>query len=59
MKRVLLLVIAIFSFAFTFSSCGPKCKKCHMDLMGVKTPEQEMCGDQLEQAKKTTGMICE
>jgi hypothetical protein len=62
MKRKYLLFFGILAVvtAVIFTSCGPKCKKCHAEVMeGVATPAQELCGEQLEQALKTPGMKCE
>jgi hypothetical protein len=28
-------------------------------MMGIKSPEQELCGDELKNAEKTPGMVCE
>jgi len=42
----------------SLSQCGPKCKTCHAEVMGVKTPEKELCGEELQKAEETTGIIC-
>lgn len=41
------------------SSCGPKCKMCHAEMMGFQTPKQEYCGDQLKQVEQSGTMSCE
>ena len=58
MKRLFLLTLLGCTLLFLTSSCK-RCKKCHSELMGVKSPAYEMCGDQLEQAEKTPTMVCE
>lgn len=61
MKQKLLLFSCALAAVIivAFSSCGPKCKKCHTEVMGISSPAQELCGEQLEQAMKTPGVKCE
>lgn len=56
-KQILVFAIVLTTLA-GIASCGAKCKTCQADVMGVKSPEQELCGDQLKQAEKTPGMVC-
>ncbi|HTN45328.1 MAG TPA: hypothetical protein VL098_03210 [Flavipsychrobacter sp.] len=58
MKHLIKASLVALLTITAFGSCK-NCAKCHADVMGIKGPEQEICGDQLEQAKKTPGMICE
>lgn len=58
MKRLFFSLLISISLAASLSSCK-RCKKCHAEMFGVKGPQQELCGEQLEQAKKTAGMVCE
>lgn len=60
MKRKHMKIFYCLATAFIFflSSCGADCKKCHAEVLGVATPAQELCGEQLEQALKTPGMVC-
>jgi hypothetical protein len=39
-------------------SCN-NCEICNTEMMGIKSPEQELCGDELKNAEKTPGMVCE
>lgn len=59
MKKALLLLSIIVTLLTSLSSCN-QCKKCHANVVaGLQTPTQEMCGEQLKQAEKTPGMVCE
>lgn len=58
MKRLFFSLMIAISLVTSVSSCK-RCKKCHAEVFGVKSPAQELCGDQLEQAEKTAGMVCE
>lgn len=40
-----------------FSGCSD-CKKCHAEALGINSPEQELCGDELKKAEQTPGMVC-
>lgn len=51
-------LLSVFAVMVSIQSCGPKCKQCHTEVLGMKTPATELCGDQLKQAEKTQGMIC-
>lgn len=55
--------IIIFGFIAAITTTAlPSCKNCatcHAEIMGVASPSQELCGDELKQAKKTAGMVCE
>jgi len=41
-----------------FASCS-NCGQCHTEVMGVKSPSQKLCGDDLKRAQQMPGMICE
>ncbi len=59
MKKILFLLSISVTLLTSLSSCN-QCKKCHANVVaGLETPKQEMCGDQLKQAEKTPGMVCE
>lgn len=58
MKRNILLLAFIICIA-AFSSCGPKCAKCHVDVMGIKSPEKEYCGDSLKRVKELPNVVCD
>lgn len=58
MKTNILAVLSCLLLIIV-SSCGPKCKMCHAEFMGVQTPKQEYCGDQLEYVEKSGTMSCE
>lgn len=54
-----LITAGLFVATFIVASCGPKCKKCAAEVMGVKGPAQELCGEDLKRAEKTPGVTCE
>lgn len=58
MKRLFVLLAVCLALSAGFSSCK-NCKQCHAEMLGVKSPPQEYCGEQLEQVRKVTGMVCE
>ncbi len=58
MKRFLLFAIISFGVCL-FLSCGETCKNCHAEVMGVKSPPQKVCGEQLKEVEKVAGMVCE
>ncbi len=58
MKKLLYGTFILLLCVTGFASCEPDCKKCYTELMGVKTPEKEYCGEQLKQIEKTQSMIC-
>ena len=44
MKNVKVLFVALVVSAFVFASCGEKCLNCTMDIGGVVTELEEVCG---------------
>ncbi|GEM_PF-2985342 len=59
MKKTMLLIGLIMVVSATLISCGPKCKKCSAEIgMGIKSPEKEVCGDELKEIEKLPGMVC-
>jgi len=59
MKSYLFSALLCASLIVSITSCGPKCKQCHVELMGQKSPEQELCGDELKRVEDTGAMVCE
>jgi len=57
MKKVILFSAFAIVSLVGFSGCND-CKTCHTELMGIKGPEQEVCGDELKTVEKTPGMVC-
>ncbi len=53
-----LITAGLFIATFIVASCGPKCKKCAAEVMGLKGPAQELCGEDLKRAEKTPGVTC-
>lgn len=59
MRKTMMLLVLISVLSASLLSCGPKCKKCSADIgMGIKSPEKELCGDELKEAEKLPGMVC-
>jgi hypothetical protein len=58
-KCKLKTIIMLIMIVSVYSSCKPKCKYCHTEINGIKSPPQELCGEQLIQAEQTAGMVCE
>lgn len=58
MKRFIFYGLFAVVTLVGFASCSD-CKKCHAEVAGVKSQEQELCGDDLKKAKETPGMVCE
>jgi hypothetical protein len=58
MKQIV-LICALLLGALTLNTGCNRCQQCHGEMLGVKGPSQEYCGEQLEQAKTTPGMVCE
>lgn len=57
-KHLLSIVILAIAATVTVTSCGPKCKQCHAEVLGVASPDQKFCGEELERALKVPGMVC-
>jgi len=57
MKKIILFSAFALLSIVGFSSCS-NCKKCHAEMLGVKGPEQEFCGEELKTAQNTAGMVC-
>ena len=56
MKYAVICFVMILGIGF--ASCK-NCKKCHTELLGVKSPAQEYCGDDLKKVEQTPGVVCE
>ena len=59
MKKRNIFLITIIIGITAFTSCGLKCAKCHVDIMGVKTPDKEYCGDSLKRVKELPNVVCD
>jgi hypothetical protein len=55
----LVQLIFLLTVMTTYTACKPRCKNCHTEINGIKSPPQELCGEQLKQAEQTKGMVCE
>jgi hypothetical protein len=59
MKRNLLVFISLLLLSSLMSACGPECKKCSAEVLGLKGPERELCGEELKKAEQTPGVTCQ
>lgn len=59
MRSYIVSALLCASLAIATTSCGPKCKTCRAQVMGVTGPAQEVCGDELKRIEGTTGVTCE
>ncbi len=57
MKKTIFFLLAVV-FVLGMTSCK-KCKTCYTEVMGIKSPEQKYCGDELKQIEKVPGITCE
>lgn len=57
MKYVVMFCFVVISAA-GLVSCK-NCKICHAEMLGVKSPPQEYCGDELKKIQQTPGVVCE
>ncbi|MBL7717978.1 MAG: hypothetical protein JNL72_04010 [Flavipsychrobacter sp.] len=58
MKKMIMSAMFAFIAIASFDSCK-SCKKCHGEIMGVKSPAQEYCGDDLKRIQEQPGIVCE
>lgn len=59
MKKLTLQAVLCLSLIAAISGCGPKCAKCHAEVLGIKSPDQEYCGDDLKKVKEQPGVVCD
>lgn len=57
MKQIIGCMIAVI--ALTQLTACKNCAQCHSQIMGVSSPAQEYCGDELEKVKTLPTMVCE
>ena len=59
MKKTIYTPLLAAVTSLNLISCGPKCKTCEAELMGVKSgASREFCGDELKQAEASGMFKC-
>lgn len=58
MKQAIIFCLLACIGISSFTSCN-NCKECRASAMGVESPSQKLCGDDLKRAQENPGIICE
>ncbi|MFD1258107.1 hypothetical protein ACFQ3S_14965 [Mucilaginibacter terrae] len=58
MKRLMIYGLCAIVSCAAFTGCK-ECKKCHTEMLGMKSAPQEYCGDDLKKAEQVPGMVCD